>query len=355
MNTFIQRRIDEIQPLHQESANQARAHVDQLTKPLGSLGRLEELAIKLAGMTENPFPVVTPPGILVFAGDHGVVEEGVSAFPKEVTVQMIHNFVNGGAAINVFGRQIGAKLRIIDVGVASDLDIPQVWNKKVKKGTENFYKKNAMTKEEAQKSIQVGIEACEQIMEEGAHLIIIGEMGIGNTTTSSAMLSALTGIEADHLVGKGTGITDLSWHHKIQIVKESINLRNPDRQDPMDVLAKVGGLEIGAMAGAVLGAAAARVPVLVDGFISSVAALLAVRLCPNVKDYLIISHRSVEQGQAVVFEELGQTPLLDLQLRLGEGSGAAVAFPMVESATRMIREMATFASAGISTGDEAEV
>ncbi|MGD8189562.1 nicotinate-nucleotide--dimethylbenzimidazole phosphoribosyltransferase [Brevibacillus ginsengisoli] len=349
MNSSIQQRIAEIQPFNQEAAEQAKAHIDQLTKPPGSLGRLEELAIQLAGITGEPFPVVTPPGIIVFAGDHGVVDEGVSAFPKEVTVQMIYNFVNGGAAINVFGRQIGAHLQVVDVGVASDLDIPQVWNKKVKKGTNNFYIQDAMTREEAEQSILVGIEACEKMLTDGAKLIIIGEMGIGNTTASSAILSALTGIEAEKLVGKGTGISDQSWNHKIRIVKESLESRKPNPLDPIDVLDKVGGLEIGAMAGAILGAAASRVPVLVDGFISSIAAHLAVRLCPAVKEYLIISHRSVEQGHEAILEELGQTPLLDLQLRLGEGSGAAVAFPIVESSTRMIREMATFSSAGISS------
>lgn len=349
MSAFIEDRVSKIQPLEQESMEQAKAHLDQLTKPIGSLGKLEQLAIQLAGITQKPFPEVTPPGILVFAGDHGVVEEGVSAFPKEVTVQMIHNFVNGGAAINVFGRQIGAILRVIDVGVASELDTLDIWKYKVKPGTNNFAREDAMTRQEAEESIKAGIESSERIIAEGAKLIIIGEMGIGNTTCSSAIVSALTGLDPEQLVGKGTGISDESKLQKIQVVRDAISARKPDRKDPLDVLSKVGGLEVGAMAGAILGAAASHVPVLVDGFIASAAALLAVRICPTAKEYLIMGHRSVEPGQGAILEELEQVPLLDLQLRLGEGSGAAVAFPLVEAATRMIREMATFSQAGIST------
>lgn len=352
MSIGIYERIERVRPMNQEIAQQARQHVDQLTKPPGSLGRLEELAILLAGMTENPFPVVTPPAALVFAGDHGVVTEGVSAFPQEVTVQMVYNFVAGGAAINVFARQIGALLRVIDVGVAADLNPEGIWNKKVAYGTKNYLVENAMTLEEAHKCLEAGMEAAEAAIAEGAKLIIIGEMGIGNTTTSSVMLAALTGLQPEVVVGRGTGISDEAWQHKVHVVQKTLAARQPDKEQPLDVLEKVGGLEIGAMAGAVIAAAAQRIPVLVDGFISTVAALLAVRLCPNARDYLIVSHQSVEPGHIRAVELLEKNPLLNLQLRLGEGSGAAVAFPIVEASTRMIREMATFSSAGVSSSRE---
>ena len=348
MSLRMTEQIKEVRPLDQAAAEQARAHIDQLTKPPGSLGRLEELAVLLAGMTGNPFPDVAPPGVLVFAADHGVVEEGVSAFPQEVTAQMVCNFVRGGAAINVFARQIGALLRVVDVGVAADLDTDEIWKKKVRYGTANFVREPAMTKEEAHRCVETGMEAAEAIVSEGAKLLIIGEMGIGNTTASSAMLAALTGADAEEVVGRGTGITGQARQHKVQVVKRALEARKPDPQDPMDVLEKVGGLEIGAMAGAVIGAASRQTPVLVDGLISTVAALLAVRLCPAVQNYLIAGHKSVEPGHAIALRVLDKEPLLDLSLRLGEGSGAAVAFPLVEAAARMIREMATFASAGVT-------
>ena len=339
---------DAVQPLDTKAAARASAHVDQLTKPLGSLGRLEKLAVQLAAITGEPAPAVAPPGILVFAADHGVASEGVSAYPQEVTAQMVANFAHGGAAINVFGRQIGALLHVVDVGVASDVDAPGVWSKKVRYGTASMLRKWAMSREEAEQSLQVGYESAEALFAEGAKLLIVGEMGIGNTTASSAMLAALTETEPDQLVGRGTGVCDEKWERKKAVVKEVLALHQPNPADPLDVLAKVGGLEIGAMAGAIICAAARRVPVLLDGFISTVAALLAVRLCPAAADYLLAGHRSQEPGHAHVLATLGQEPLIDLGLRLGEGSGAAVAFPIVESATRMLREMATFASAGVS-------
>lgn len=349
MGNLITDRINRIEPLKQVVADQAQAHIDQLTKPLGSLGRLEEIAVQLAGITGEIFPQVTPAGVLVFAADHGVVEEGVSAFPQEVTAQMVYNFVNGGAAINVFSRHIGGILHVIDVGVASDLHPDGIWAEKVRYGTANFLRENAMTKEEAKRCVEAGIVTAERVISEGAKLIIIGEMGIGNTTTSSAILAALTGTDADLVVGRGSGISDQARNHKVETIAHAITNRQPDANDPMDVLEKVGGLEIGAMAGAVLAAAANRIPVLVDGFISTVAALIAVRLCPGVRDYLLVGHRSIEPGHVKALQELQAEPLLDLHLRLGEGSGAAVAFPIVEAATRMVREMATFASAGVAT------
>jgi nicotinate-nucleotide--dimethylbenzimidazole phosphoribosyltransferase len=339
----------EIEPLNEAAAAEARRRVDQLTKPLGSLGRLEELAVRLAAMTGSALPSVTPPGVLVFAADHGVTAEGVSAYPQEVTAQMVANFAAGGAAINVFSRQIGALLHVVDVGVAVEVEAPGVWRKKIRPGTGNLLREEAMTLEEAERAVQVGLECAGAIADEGAKLLIIGEMGIGNTTASSALLAALTGTEPDELVGRGTGVSDAAWERKKAVVKQALARHRPDPARPLEALAKVGGLEIGAMAGAVLGAAARRIPVLVDGFISTVAALLAVRLCPGAADYLTAGHRSQEPGHLCALRALGTEPLIDLGLRLGEGSGAAVAFPIVEAATRMIREMATFESAGVSS------
>lgn len=346
--TDLDRQLGTIEPLHLESAAQARAHVDQLTKPLGSLGRLEELAVELAAITGEAFPVVTPPGVLVFAADHGVATEGVSAYPQEVTAQMVANLTHGGAGINVFARQIGALQHVVDVGVASEVDAPGVWKKKIRAATGNMLKEQAMSREEAERCILAGIESAEAIIAEGAKVLIVGEVGIGNTTASSAILAALTGADPEDIVGRGTGLTNEGWQRKKAVVREALLLHRPDVSQPLDVLAKVGGLEIGAMAGAILGAASRRVPVLLDGFIATVAALLAVRLRPAAADYLIAGHRSQEPGHAYVLKALGKEPLIDLNLRLGEGSGAALAFPVLEAASRMIREMATFASAGVS-------
>lgn len=337
-----------IQPLDEIAGKQADAHIHTLTKPLGSLGRLEELAVQLAKMTADPFPQVTPPGVLVFAADHGVVAEGVSAFPQEVTAQMVLNFLNGGAAINVFSRQIGALFNIVDVGVASDIPAEGYVNRKVRYGTANFVQEDAMTRAEAERCVEVGFQAAESIVGEGAKTIIIGEMGIGNTTSSSAILKVLTGKPIETLVGLGTGINSETLSRKISVIHRGIEARKPNPSDPFDVLAKIGGLEIGAMAGAALGGAANRIPVLVDGFISTVAALLAVNINPRVADYMIVGHRSQEPGHIEALSALQKTPLLDLHMRLGEGSGAAVAFPILQSACNMIREMATFASAGVS-------
>ncbi|WP_198159934.1 nicotinate-nucleotide--dimethylbenzimidazole phosphoribosyltransferase [Brevibacillus parabrevis] len=348
MMAGLEKLFPAIEPRNREASEQTRQHVDQLTKPLGSLGRLEELAVELAGMTGETFPVVTPPGVLVFAADHGVAAEGVSAYPQEVTAQMVLNLVNGGAGINVFARQIGAIQKFVDVGVAVEVEAPGVISRRIRSGSGNMLKEAAMSPEEAQQSLAVGIELAQQIIEEGAKVLIVGEVGIGNTTASSAILSALTGADPDEIVGRGTGLDDAGWQRKKAVVREALALHRPDAGQPLDVLAKVGGLEIGAMAGAVIGAASKRVPVLLDGFIATVAALLAVRLEPGVADYLIAGHRSQEPGHAFVLNVLGKQPLLDLNLRLGEGSGAAVAFSIVEASARMVREMATFASAGVS-------
>jgi nicotinate-nucleotide--dimethylbenzimidazole phosphoribosyltransferase len=337
-----------IQPLDIEMGQQVRNYLDTLTKPPGSLGRLEELAIQLAEITSEAFPVVSPAGVIVFAGDHGVVEEGVSAFPQEVTVQMVMNFLNNGAAINVFSRQIGAMFEVVDIGVAADIAAESVVKRKVRYGTNNFCKQDAMTREEAELAISAGYERAENMIQQGCKCLILGEMGIGNTTPSSAILAVLSGQDISKLVGKGTGIAAEKIIHKQEVIARALTERKPDRKDPIDILAKIGGLEIAGMTGAMLAAAANRIPILVDGFICTISALLARGICDSASDYMIVGHRSVEPGHEIALKLLGKKPLLDLDLRLGEGSGAAVAFPILQSATLMLKEMATFASAGIS-------
>ena len=327
---------------------QVSNYVNSLTKPLGSLGRLEELAISLAEMKNESFPTVSPAGVLVFAADHGITDEGVSAYPKAVTEQMVLNFLNGGAAINVFSRQIGALLNIIDIGVASDLDHTDLITKKVRYGTGNFLRDDAMSREEAEKAIEIGYEESIEIINKGAQCLILGEMGIGNTTASSAILALLSGKAIEAVVGTGTGITEEGIQHKVSVIKQSLQNRNPDSSDPIDLIAKVGGLEIAGMTGAMLAAASKRVPILVDGFICTIAALLAKQLSPNALDYMIVTHQSVEPGHQIALSLLGKKPLLDLGLRLGEGTGAAVTYPIIQSATLMLKEMATFESAGVS-------
>jgi nicotinate-nucleotide--dimethylbenzimidazole phosphoribosyltransferase len=323
-------------------------YIQTLTKPPGSLGRLEELAVQLGEITGTTFPVVSPPGVLVFAADHGITEEGVSAFPKEVTAQMVENFIHGGAAINVFSRQIGAILQIIDIGVASDIEDVGVIHQKVRYGTANFLVEDAMTRAEAELAIEIGFNQGLQMINHGAKCLILGEMGIGNTTTSSAILAAFNGYNVDSLVGRGTGIPEEKVRFKQEIIKQALYERNPNPSDPIDVLSKVGGLEIAGMAGSMLAAAQNKIPILVDGFISTVAAVVAKSISTEISNYMIIGHRSVEPGQEIALKLLGKQPVLDLGMRLGEGSGAAIAFPILQSATLMVKEMATFSSAGIS-------
>lgn len=341
-------------PRDAQAAERAARHIDSLTKPPGSLGRLEWLAIELAAIQGEPLPRVSPPGVLVFAADHGVAAEGVSAFPQAVTAQMVANFAAGGAAINVFARQHGARLEVIDVGVASPLpaelaEHPQLVHDRVRPGTANLLEADAMSREEAERAIAVGMRAAERAVAAGCRCLIVGEMGIANTTASSAVLAVLTGEPLGPLVGRGTGIDDARLAHKREVIERAIAAREADPEDPLGVLAALGGLEIAAMAGAFLGGAARRVPLLVDGFIATVAALVACRLCPALRDTLIFGHRSREPGHEVALAALKARPLLDLELCLGEGSGAALAFPLLDSACRMLAEMATFADAGIDS------
>ncbi|WP_227935526.1 nicotinate-nucleotide--dimethylbenzimidazole phosphoribosyltransferase [Alkalihalobacillus deserti] len=337
-----------IPTINQEMRHRVTNYMNTLTKPRGSLGRLEDLAIELAEIKNSAFPIVTPAGILVFAADHGITAEGVSAYPQAVTEQMVRNFLNGGAAINVFSRQIGAMIKIIDIGVAAEMEHQELVNKKVRFGTANFLHENAMSRDEAEQAIHIGYLQGMNIINQGAQSLILGEMGIGNTTTSSAILAVLSNKKVNCLIGYGTGISSEQLLHKERIIEQAIINRKPSSTDPIDILAKVGGLEIAGMAGAMLAAAENRVPILVDGFICTTAALIAKLISNRVADYMILTHQSIEPGHATAISLLGKNPIIDLGMRLGEGTGAAITFPIIQSATLMLSEMATFTSAGIS-------
>ncbi|MDN3560095.1 nicotinate-nucleotide--dimethylbenzimidazole phosphoribosyltransferase [Vreelandella neptunia] len=340
--------VDHIQSVDFNAGEETRRYLDTLTKPPGSLGALEELAIQLSAITGELKPSVTPPAVVVFAADHGVAAEGVSAFPQAVTAQMVANFANGGAAINVFARQIDAQVEIVDVGVASPLTLPEVTSARVRHGTANMVVEDAMQLDQAIAAIDVGIAAVNRAKRAGAKCLIVGEMGIANTTASSAMLAVLTGESVASVVGAGTGINPQQQAHKVAVIERAIAARSANAQAPLEVLGKFGGLEIAAMTGAYLAAAAQRLPTIVDGFIATVAALTACRISPAVRGYLIFGHRSQEPGHDVALKALEAKPLLDMGMRLGEGSGAALAYPLLQAATAMVAEMATFTDAGVS-------
>lgn len=327
----------------------AACRLDNLTKPPGSLGRLENLAMEIVGMTGAENPSLERKTIFTLAADHGVVEEGVSAFPQEVTAQMVMNFLAGGAAINVLSDHIGARVIIADVGVVADLgQRPGLIVRKVGRGTRNMAKEAAMSRQEAIASIATGIGIFEDEMERGVDIAGIGEMGIGNTTAASAITAVVTGQPVEEVTGHGTGVDEIGWQHKVGVIKKALAVNSPDPHSLLDVLAKVGGFEIGGLAGIILGAAARRVPVMVDGFISGSAALIAVGLAPQAADFLIASHRSVEQGHKVILDYLKLEPLLDLNMRLGEGTGAALGIGIAEASVKILTQMATFDSAGVS-------
>jgi nicotinate-nucleotide--dimethylbenzimidazole phosphoribosyltransferase len=338
-----------IEPLKEEWFKIAWERLDNLTKPKGSLGRLEELAAQLVAIFENPFPRINKKLSFVFAGDHGITEEGVSAFPKEVTAQMVYNFLRGGAGINVLARFAGAEVKVVDVGVDYEFgEIEGLIKRKVCYGTKNFVKEPAMTKEEAIKCIEVGYELAKEAISKGYNLIGIGDMGIGNTTPSSAITAVITGRPVEEVTGRGTGINDHFYRKKIEIIQRTLEIHKPNPEDPIDVLSKVGGTEIGACAGVVLACAESRIPVVMDGFITGAGVLIAYKVNPMIKNYVIASHRSMEKGHQAQIEYMGLSPLLDLNLRLGEGTGAALAMLLIEASLRIYHEMATFDSARVS-------
>lgn len=343
--------LNNIKKIDFSLAQETQKRLDNLTKPQGSLGRLEELAKQVVEITQKKNPPLNNKVIFTLAADHGVAKDAVSAFPQEVTAQMVYNFLQGGAGINVLARHIGAKVIVVDMGVASK--IPGVKNenfsdKKIRFGTKNMLNGPAMSKEEAVRSIEAGIKAFEDEFAKGIDIIGTGDMGIGNTTASSAITSVLTNNTVKDVTGRGTGIDDKSLTRKIEIIEEAINLNKPNPKDALDVLAKVGGFEIGGIVGVILAAAKRRVPVVIDGFISGAAALTAYTLAPQVKDYLIASHCSQEKGHKFILEHLRLKPILDLQLRLGEGTGAALAINIIEAAVKILTQMATFELAEVS-------
>ena len=329
----------------------AQRRLDILTKPKDSLGLLENIARRIVGITGKELPQISNKVIFTMAGDHGVTEEGVSAFPKEVTVQMVNNFINEGAAINVLAGHIGAKVIIVDMGVDGNFDRKDLVDLKINYGTKNMTKESAMTKKEAIKSIEAGIHVFKQEIISGIDIVGIGEMGIGNTTSSSAIVAALMERNIEEVVDRGTGINDKLLKNKISSIKKAIELNKPDRSDPIDVLSKLGGFEIGGMAGIIIAAASEMIPVVLDGFISGAAALIAYSLEPKVKDYIFASHCSVEKGHRVTLDYMGLKPLFDLELRLGEGTGAAIGINIIEAAVKIFSCMATFEEASVSKKD----
>jgi len=345
----IERYISNIAPFDREAMQSARARQDILTKPQGSLGRLEELSVQVAGITGQPIPQIKHKVALVMVGDHGVVEEGVSAYPQSVTAQMVENFLRGGAAINVLSRQMGVRVVVVDIGVATDLPShPDLINKKIARGTSNLARGMAMTRTQAIQALDIGAGIIEDQIENGFDILATGEMGIGNTTPSTAIAAVLTGRPVEEIAGHGTGVNQAGLQRKIQVVRLALEINHPDPKDGIDVLAKVGGFEIGGLAGAILAAASNRRPVVIDGFISTAAAMIAVSLAPQVRDYLIAAHTSQEKGHHLMMEWLNVNPLLDLKMRLGEGTGAVIAISLVEAACKLLSEMATFSEAGVS-------
>lgn len=341
--------ISQIQPLDQEAMQAARERQNNLTKPRGSLGTLEEISIRMAGITADPSPRITKRMITTMAADHGVVEDGVSAYPSDVTYQMVLNFLHGGAAINVLAEQINAKVVVVDLGVKQDFDpLPGLIRKKIAPGTKNISKGPAMSTEQAKAALNRGAEVAQDLYQQGMSILATGEMGIGNTTPSAAIGCVLTGEVADRMVGRGTGVDDEGLERKIGAVKSALEVNHPNPKDSLDILTKVGGFEIGGLTGAILFSTAHRIPVVIDGFISTAAALLAVNFAPQVRDYLFCAHRSQEIGHQLMLDWLEIDPILDLNLRLGEGTGAALAISIIEASCNILNQMATFSEAGVS-------
>ena len=353
--SLLAQTVSRILPVDEQARRNAKDRLDRLTMPHWALGRLMDLAMDLAAITGSIRPAVEKRVIAVMVGDHGVVDEGVSKFPQEVTLQMIYNFLSGGAAINAICRASRAQVVVVDVGVAGDLmnvaEGQEFMSKRIAPGTRNIAVGPAMTRDEAVRAVEAGIEVA---LELGPSFDIFGtgDMGIGNTTPSSAIVAAITGAPPEKVTGRGTGLDDSQFRHKVAMVEQSLRVNSPNKENALDVLAKVGGFEIAAIAGLILGAASMRKPVLIDGFISSAGALIADGICREARDYMIAAHMSVEQGHRIALGHMNKQPLLDLDMRLGEGTGAALAMSLCEAAVRVLTEMATFEEAAVSTADK---
>jgi len=339
--------LRQIKGLNSVAMAQAQARLDNLAKPPGSLGELESIAVKLAGIGGEMFYDTTKRCVIIMSSDNGVVEEGVASAPQGVTYAHTLNFTKGITGVNVLARQFNTDLIIVDVGVNGDINHPMVVNRKIRKSTYNIAKGAAMSRDEAVNAIITGIKAAEDAVKNGYKLLGAGEMGIGNTTTTAAVLCALTGIQPREAAGKGAGLSDEAYRHKVDIIRTALELNKPDPADTLDVLAKVGGFDIAAMAGVFIGGAVMRIPVVIDGFISIVAALAASRISPHVKDFMFASHASAEQGYIHATNALGLKPCLHLNMRLGEGSGCPIMFAVIDAACAILKDMGTFEQGNI--------
>ena len=350
---MLNQTIGKIRPLDPDAMRAAKARQNNLTKPVGSLGRLEGISVQLAGILRNPMPKINDKVIIIMAGDHGIVTAGVSAYPQEVTSQMVLNFLHGGAAINVLAGHVKARILVVDMGIAFEFEPhPGLVSNKIAKGTQNMLEGPAMTLEQAEAAVMAGIEVVTAEIEKGLDIVGTGDMGIGNTTPSAAIAAVLTGDSPARIAGRGTGVDDEGFVRKISVIETAISVNKPDPKDGLDILAKVGGFDIGGLTGVILGAAAHNKAVMLDGFISTAAAMIAVSIAPEVKPYLISAHRSQEYGHQLMLDWLGLDPLVDLHLRLGEGTGAALGISIAEAACKVLSEMTTFAEAGVSEKEE---
>jgi nicotinate-nucleotide--dimethylbenzimidazole phosphoribosyltransferase len=355
MSSSLDTILGSIKPLDSTAMNAARERQDNLTKPHGSLGKLEELSVQIAGIKADPAPKLERKTIITMAADHGVTAEGVALYPQEVTKQMVLNFLNGGAAINVLSNHFGTSVVVVDMGVMGGFEpMPGLVCKMIDFGTGNMARGPAMTRNQAIDALEAGIEIVNTEAGRGLDILGTGDMGIGNTTASSAIFAAISSLQVEKVTGRGTGIDDKQLAHKISVIEKSLSINSPDPGDPIDVLAKVGGFEIGGLAGVILAGAARRVPVVIDGFISGAAALIAAGLSPQVKDYLIAAHVSAEAGHRLLLEFLGLKPVLDLNMRLGEGTGAVLGISLAEAAVKIMNQMATFADAGVSEAEPSQ-
>ena len=345
--------IEKIRGLNEDYVARAQKHLDSLTKPIGSLGLLESVAAQYVAWREEDRPEVARKAVYVFAGDHGICDEGISAYPREVTPQMVENFLAGGAGINVLSRHAGADVVVVDAGVDADFkEHPGLIRHKIRRGTRNFAREAAMTQEEVEAALMLGIELAQRAKREGRTLIALGEMGIGNTTSASAIVAMLTGASVERVTGMGTGLSNERTAHKAHVIDAALAMHFKDRikalDDPLEILRRVGGLEIAAIAGMVLGAASERIAVVIDGFICTSGAAIACAMVPAAKAALFAGHQSEEPGHAIILSSMGLKPILQLGMRLGEGTGAVLSFNLIEASLKIYREMATFASAGVS-------
>ncbi len=350
---MLKQRIAAIKPLDSEAMEQCQLRLDNLTKPLGSLDGLEQLVRKLAGITRQARPDQLPKTIILMAADHGVSAEGVSAYPREVTPQMVLNFCRGGAAINVFARHAAADLVLVDIGVAAQLpEAPGLRREKLALGTANMAQGAAMTREQALAAIEVGIKIAGKEMAKGARIIGLGEMGIGNTTAATAIISCYSDRPLSELTGPGTGISPEAMAHKVRVIGQALTVNRPDPDDPLDILAKVGGLEIAGLVGVVIGAAVGGAAVVLDGVITAAAALLAVKIAPQARDYLIGSHLSCEPAHNIALQIMGVPAYLRLGMRLGEGTGAALGMRLIDASLHVLNDMKTFGEAQVAIAQD---